>query len=91
MTFRKNNCLVDIPLELLNLSEYVVGYQKENYLYELYGICNHSGNVMGGHYTANIRTGNGWYHFNDRFVTKITDESKIITPMAYCLFFRKKK
>ena len=91
MTFRKNNCLVDIPLEILNLYDYVVGYQKENYLYELYGICNHSGNVMGGHYTANIRTNNGWYHFNDRFVTKITDETKIVTPMAYCLFFRKKK
>ena len=91
LTLRKNNCLVDIPLTTLDLSKYVIGYQKESYFYELYGICNHSGNVMGGHYTANIKTQNGWYHFNDRFVTKITDQSKIISPMAYCLFFRKKK
>ena len=88
--FRKNNCYVDIPLTPIDLSKYVVGYQKESYVYELYGICNHSGNVMGGHYTANVKTNNGWYHFNDRHVTKITDESKIISTMEYCLFFRKK-
>lgn len=91
INFRKNNCYVDIPLSPIDLSKYVIGYQKESYVYELYGICNHSGNVMGGHYTANIKTNNGWYHFNDRNVTKIADESKIISPMAYCLFFRKKK
>jgi ubiquitin carboxyl-terminal hydrolase 8 len=91
LNFRKNNCYVDIPLEPIDLSKYVIGYQKESYVYELYGICNHSGNVMGGHYTANVKTNSGWYHFNDSNVTKITDESKIISPMAYCLFFRKKK
>lgn len=91
MNFQKNNCYVDIPLEPIDLSKYIIGYQKESYLYELYGICNHSGNVMGGHYTANVKTKNGWYHFNDRSVTKITDTSKIVSPMAYCLFFRKKK
>lgn len=91
INFRKNDCYVDIPLSPIDLSKYVIGYQKESYVYELYGICNHSGNVMGGHYTANIKTNNGWYHFNDRNVTKIADESKIISPMAYCLFFRKKK
>ena len=91
INFRKNNCYVDIPLNPIDLSKYVIGYQKDSYIYELYGICNHSGNVMGGHYTANIKTENGWYHFNDRAVTKITDQSKIVSPMAYCLFFRKKK
>lgn len=91
INFRKNNCYVDIPLTTIDLSKYVIGYQKDSYVYELYGICNHSGNVMGGHYTANVKTNNGWYHFNDRNVTKIADESKIISPMAYCLFFRKKK
>ncbi len=91
INFRKNDCYVDIPLSPIDLSKYVIGYQKESYVYELYGICNHSGNVMGGHYTANVKTKNGWYHFNDRNVTKIADESKIISPMAYCLFFRKKK
>lgn len=91
INFRKNNCYVDIPLSPIDLSKYVIGYQKDSYVYELYGICNHSGNVMGGHYTANVKTNNGWYHFNDRNVTKIADESKIISPMAYCLFFRKKK
>ena len=91
MTFRKNNCHIDIPLTTIDLSHYVIGYQKDTYNYELYAICNHMGNVMGGHYTSFVKTHSGWFHFNDRNVSKIQDESKIVTPMAYCLFFRKKK
>ena len=90
-SLEKNNALVEIPLADFDLSKHVIGYDNKSYVYDLYGICNHIGGVMGGHYTANIKTNNGWYHFNDRNVTKIADESKIISPMAYCLFFRKKK
>lgn len=87
----KNQILVDFPLENLNLSKYVIGYKKESYVYDLYGICNHSGNVFGGHYTSYIKNANGkWYHFNDTNVTEITNESQLISPKAYCLFYRKK-
>ena len=46
---------------------------------------------MGGHYTAAAKNANGkWYLFNDTQVTEITDlERTIITPKAYCLFYRK--
>lgn len=91
MTFHKNNCHIDIPLTKLDLSNYVIGYQQNSYKYELYAVCNHTGNIMGGHYTSFVKTKNGWYHFNDRNVSNIQDENKIISPMAYCLFFRKKK
>ena len=33
---------------------------------------------------------NNWYHFNDRNVSKIS-ENVIRSPKAYCFFFRKKK
>uniref|UniRef100_A0A6C0KX66 USP domain-containing protein n=1 Tax=viral metagenome TaxID=1070528 RepID=A0A6C0KX66_9ZZZZ len=88
---RKNQILIDFPVENLDLSNYVIGYKKEQYKYDLYGICNHSGNVNGGHYTASVKNANGkWYHYNDRDVSEIKDTSKLITSKAYCLFYRKK-
>ena len=88
---RKNQILVTFPLENFDLSQYVVGYKKESYVYDLYGICNHSGGVHGGHYTAFVKNANGkWYEFNDTIVTEIMDTNKLITPKAYCFFYRKK-
>lgn len=89
-TMRKNNMLVEFPLHDLDLSKYVVGYNKYSYVYDLYGICNHSGSTTGGHYTSYVKNANGkWYHFNDTRVTEI-EESNIISNKAYCLFYRKK-
>jgi ubiquitin C-terminal hydrolase len=88
---KKKQILVTFPLENLDLSEYVIGYKKESYIYDLYGICNHSGGTQGGHYTAFIKNANGkWYHFNDTFVTEVTRLEDLITSKAYCFFYRKK-
>jgi ubiquitin carboxyl-terminal hydrolase 2/21 len=85
----KNQIMVDFPLENLDLSKYIIGYNKESYIYDLYGVCNHSGSVMGGHYTSFIKNANGkWYHFNDTNVLEVKD---IITAKAYCFFYRKRK
>jgi len=86
---RKNQQLVTFPLENLDLSKYVVGYKSESYIYDLYGICNHMGGVHGGHYTSCVKNANGkWYEFNDTIVTEIVDTSKLISPRAYCFFYR---
>lgn len=88
----KRNDLVDFPLNALNLSKYICGYRPDTFIYELYAICNHSGNVYMGHYTAFVKNyTNNWYLFNDNNIQKITETKNIITPMAYCLFYRKKK
>jgi ubiquitin C-terminal hydrolase len=88
---QKNQILVTFPLDNLDLSNYVIGYKKNGYIYELYGICNHSGSVLGGHYTSFVKNANGkWYHFNDQVISEVSDHSTIITPKAYCLFYRKK-
>ena len=87
----KNQILVDFPLTDLDLSKYVIGYKKESYVYDLYGICNHSGGTFGGHYTAFVKNANGkWYHFNDTSVNEVTNTKDLITPRAYCFFYRKK-
>lgn len=88
---QKNQILVTFPLENLDLSEYVSGYNKNSYIYDLYGVCNHSGSVLGGHYTSFVKNANGkWYHFNDTIVSEIALQQLIITPKAYCFFYRKK-
>jgi ubiquitin carboxyl-terminal hydrolase 8 len=89
--FQKNQVLVTFPFDNLDLSEYVIGYKKNIYNYELYGVCNHSGGVMGGHYTAYVKNANGkWYHFNDTSVSEVGITESIISPKAYVLFYRKK-
>jgi len=88
---QKNQILISFPLDDLDLSKYVIGYKKNSYKYELYGICNHSGSALGGHYTSYVKNANGkWYHFNDTSVSEVGIIDSIISPKAYCLFYRKK-
>jgi ubiquitin C-terminal hydrolase len=86
---KKNQILITFPTDL-DLSKYVIGYKPESYKYELYGVCNHSGSVMGGHYTSFIKNANGkWYHFNDNEVSELGTNDSIVSPKAYVLFYKK--
>lgn len=91
-TYKKNE-LVHFPINHLNLANYIEGYNQHGYMYELYGICNHIGSLHGGHYTAFVKDIKGqWMHYNDSEVNIIPESElpNMITPMAYCLFYRKK-
>lgn len=86
---KKNHIFIDFPLEGLNLSEYVVGYNGGSYVYDLYAVCNHHGaQTQGGHYTCFVKTGGAWCWFND---AQITRAENVVTNNAYCLFYRKRK
>jgi ubiquitin C-terminal hydrolase len=88
---RKIQNLIEFPLDGLDLSEHVIGYNAKSYVYDLFGICNHMGGVMGGHYTSFVKNyDNQWYHYNDTNVEKIDNLSNLISPSAYCLFYRKR-
>lgn len=88
---RKMQDLIDFPLNDLNLSKYITGYNPNQYMYDLYAVCNHSGGPHGGHYTAHVKNIDGeWIHYNDTTVERGVPTGKIITPKAYCLFYRKK-
>jgi ubiquitin C-terminal hydrolase len=84
----KNNKNVIFPINELDLSKYVVGYNKNIYKYSLYGVCNHHGSVpFGGHYTSIVKSGEGqWMEYNDNLVK---ETKKIISSKAYCLFYRR--
>lgn len=89
---KKNQILVEFPMEGLSFEKYVCGYRASDYVYDLYAVCNHMGSVHGGHYVAHVKNANGsWYLFNDTSVAKIENNSQIITPYAYCLFYRRRK
>ena len=87
----KINKLIEFPLDNLNLSRYVKGYNSNSFIYELYGICNHYGSIHGGHYSSFVKNAsNQWVHYNDTNVNIINSENELITSSAYCLFYRKK-
>jgi ubiquitin carboxyl-terminal hydrolase 2/21 len=89
---RKNQVFVDFPLENLDLSKYVIGYNNETYVYDLYAVCNHSGSSLGGHYTSFVKNANGkWYHYNDTNVSEVSLTQQIKSPKAYCFFYRKRQ
>ena len=85
----KNESFIDFPLDDLDLSKYVVGYNANSYKYKLFGVANHMGGISGGHYTAFVNTDNKWYCFNDSNVNEIP-VNVVVSPFAYCLFYRKK-
>ena len=91
---RKIQVPIQAPCTLADFSKYIVGYNKESYVYELFGVCNHhGGSPMGGHYTATIKNANGkWYGCNDTIVKEVplTGDS-IVSNLPYCLFYRKVK
>jgi ubiquitin carboxyl-terminal hydrolase 8 len=86
----KNDAMVSVPLDDIDLGKYVDGYHEDPNVYDLMGVCNHYGGAMGGHYTAHVRNANNkWYLFNDMSVTEIPGHN-VVSRNAYCLFFRKK-
>ena len=84
----KRDDLVDFPLTELDLTQYVSGYNAQQFKYELFGVCNHWGGVQGGHYTAYVKNADAkWLDCNDTNVVEIA-EGQIVSPAAYCLFYR---
>ena len=86
----KINKCVNAPLVNADFSKHVKGYNKMTSIYDLYGVCNHSGGALGGHYTAFVKNANGkWYEFNDTFIHEVKD-TEIVSARSYCFFYRRK-
>ena len=91
--YNKNGSKMQVPLQLdmkLSMSPYMIGYNKDDTNYELYGVCNHSGSCAGGHYTAHVKCAdNKWYLFNDTIVTEDKKFSGRDNVHGYTLFYKK--
>jgi ubiquitin C-terminal hydrolase len=85
------NNVIQFPVENLDLSKYVKGYNPTSYVYDLFGVCNHMGGVSGGHYTAFVKNVAGqWIHFNDTSVELVRYNNILVSPMAYCFILSEK-
>lgn len=58
--------------------------------YDLVAVCNHSGSLLSGHYTAVCRnpTNLQWYHYDDTAVSPVA-ESDVNSSNAYLLFYQR--
>jgi ubiquitin carboxyl-terminal hydrolase 4/11/15 len=90
--FSKNNILIDFPIENMDMEEYVEGPEKKKSQYELYAVCQHYGNIYGGHYTSLCKNYfyKKWFLYNDDYVNEF-NEKKIVSEAAYILFYRRKE
>ena len=79
---------VDFPLKA-NFAPYVCGYKRDTYVYEEFGVCEHVGNIGGGHYTCKVLgEDDQWRNINDTSVD-IIPSNNVVTPNAYCIFYRR--
>lgn len=89
----KLNNLIDFPIDDLNMTKYI-SYEKNdsnNYIYSLYAVNYHSGNINNGHYYSSCKNlDNNWYAYNDENVSKYHDTINLVTQDAYILFYYRK-
>lgn len=100
-SFKKIQHLVEFPRNDLDLSNWMISQgskprlivmdNPDNSRYELFGMVNHLGSSVGGHYTAYCQDDKELLEFNDESVFRITDETEIISPQAYILFYKRKR
>ncbi|XP_044197358.1 ubiquitin carboxyl-terminal hydrolase 47-like [Thunnus albacares] len=83
----KLHCEVDVPQTL----------HIKSCTYDLYALVNHLGNLMGGHYTAQIKSfeTDAWYQFDDHTVQSlqrplfVAGKNSLRSSTAYLLMYRK--
>ncbi|XP_028989370.1 ubiquitin carboxyl-terminal hydrolase 31-like [Betta splendens] len=70
---------------------YGMGRDPEDYLYDLYAVCNHHGTMQGGHYTAYCKNSidGQWYCFDDSDVHPIA-EDEVCKQTGYILFYQRR-
>ncbi|ORZ14952.1 hypothetical protein BCR41DRAFT_80413 [Lobosporangium transversale] len=88
----KIDAMVDFPIEGLDLSTKTLKENnREDNIYDLFGVSNHMGGLGGGHYTAYAKNEklNQWYSFDDSHVSPVNKEA-IKTSSAYLLFYRRR-
>jgi ubiquitin carboxyl-terminal hydrolase 8 len=92
----KMSNMITFPLKDLNITEYICKDKKDvnNYIYDLYAVNYHIGEMGYGHYTSSCKNLDGnWYNYDDTNVTKYSSsnlEQHLINKDAYILFYQRK-
>ncbi|KAF9349159.1 CSN-associated deubiquitinating enzyme Ubp12 [Mortierella sp. AD094] len=89
----KIDAMVDFPIHGLDLSAKTLKEEdREDNVYDLFGVSNHMGGLGGGHYTAYAKNDklNKWFNFDDSHVSPVHSEESIKSSSAYLLFYRRR-
>jgi ubiquitin C-terminal hydrolase len=57
--------------------------------YDLFGTVTHFGTLQSGHYVANVKVEDNWYHCNDAHVSYISEQD-VLKSEAYLLFYARR-
>uniref|UniRef100_F6XCS2 Ubiquitin carboxyl-terminal hydrolase n=1 Tax=Equus caballus TaxID=9796 RepID=F6XCS2_HORSE len=85
-SIKKSSIGVDFPLQRLSLGDFASD-KAGSPIYQLYALCNHSGSVHYGHYTALCRCQTGWHVYNDSRVSPVS-ENQVASSEGYVLFYQ---
>ncbi|KAK2492127.1 hypothetical protein MC885_005201 [Smutsia gigantea] len=85
-SIKKSSVGVDFPLQRLSLGDFASD-KAGSPIYQLYALCNHSGSVHYGHYTALCRCQTGWHVYNDSRVSPVS-ENQVASSEGYVLFYQ---
>ncbi|OLL26651.1 Ubiquitin carboxyl-terminal hydrolase 8 [Neolecta irregularis DAH-3] len=95
----KLNMPVEVPLQTLDLSPYVVPEANSTHGHDSLGtletvcygmIIHHGQGLTSGHYTAYVLDeSNQWWHFDDTRVSKVSEE-EVFKAQAYIVFYKRK-
>eukprot|EP00727_Mastigamoeba_balamuthi_P003954 m51a1_g13556 hypothetical protein (293) ;mRNA; f:231-1213 len=91
---RKAQDLVTFPMTL-DLSAYCAHSgggcgapgEPQSSVYDLFAVCNHHGAASFGHYTAFVKTSDGWVLCDDESLRNVS-ESDVVSPAAYVLLYQ---
>ena len=86
--WRKNEELIDFPINNLNMGEFMVGPDKEHSKYDLFAVSQHYGSTVFGHYTAVCKNFDKWYSYNDSSIHSCS-ENDARSSAAYVIFYRR--
>ncbi|XP_059166699.1 ubiquitin carboxyl-terminal hydrolase 19-like isoform X2 [Physella acuta] len=92
---------IDFPTRGLDMTPFCHGLKPNEppAIYDLYGVANHHGLLIGGHYTSYVKLAGdnltgaddvGWRLCDDSRVSPVPNEKSVVTPDAYLLFYRRR-
>lgn len=88
--FQKNQLSFNLE-KILNFSDFTItnSPKQKNFIYNIYAVIRHDGNLMAGHYITYIKKSSGkWYKISDSYYDEV-QEKEVMNSYPYMVFYQK--